>query len=39
MVELCILQKTQRTNGREGVISDNRLDVVVEINYVGFPEA
>lgn len=39
MIELRILQESQRTNGGERIISDNRLDVVVEINDVGFPEA
>jgi hypothetical protein len=39
MVDLGILQQTHGADRREGVLSDNRFDVVVEIDDVGFPEA
>ena len=39
MVHLRILQEPHWANAGERVLSDNRFDLVVEINNVGFPEA
>ena len=39
MVEFGILEQTHRANCWEGVLPDYRLNVVVKINNVGFPEA
>jgi hypothetical protein len=39
MIELGILQQAHGADGWKGVFSDNRLNVVTEINNVGFPEA
>ncbi len=39
MVHLRILQKTHGSNGGEGIISHYRFDVIVKVDYVGFPEA
>jgi hypothetical protein len=39
MIHLRILQQTHRADAGERVLTDNRFDVVVEIYYVGFPEA
>jgi hypothetical protein len=39
MVHFRILQKTHGADGGERIISDNWFDVVVKVDYVGFPEA
>ncbi len=39
MVHFRILQETHGANGGERIFSDYRFDVVVEVDYVGFPEA
>ena len=39
MVHFRILQKTHGSNGGERIIANYRFDIVVEIYYVGFPEA
>ena len=39
MVKLSILEQTHWTNCWEGVFPDYRLNIVVKIDNVGFPEA
>ena len=39
MVHFRILQEPHGANGGEGIFTDDRFDIVVEINNVGFPEA
>ncbi len=39
MVHFRILQESHGPDAGERVLSDDRFDVVIEINNVGFPEA
>ncbi len=39
MVHFRILQETHGADAGERILSDYRFDVVVEVDYVGFPEA
>ncbi len=39
VVHFGVLQKTHGSNGGERIFSDYRFDVIVEVDYVGFPEA
>jgi hypothetical protein len=39
MIHLRILQQSHGTYAGERILTDNRFDVVVEVDYVGFPEA
>ena len=39
MVHFRILQETHRSYAGERVLSDDRLDIIVEVYNVGFPEA
>ena len=39
MVHLGVLEQGHGAEGGEGVLPDDRLDVVVEVDDVGFPEA
>ena len=39
VVHLGILEQIHRPNGRKGILSGQWFGVVVEVDYVGFPEA
>jgi hypothetical protein len=39
MVHLGVLEQARGAEGGEGVFPDDRLDIVVEVDDVGFPEA
>ncbi len=39
MVELRILQQTHGANCWKWVFADDRFDVIVEVDNIGFPEA
>ena len=39
VVHLCIFEQIHRSDGRKGVLSGQWFGVVVEVDYVGFPEA
>ncbi len=39
MIEFRVLQKTHRADSWERIVTDYWLDVIVEVNNVGFPEA
>jgi len=39
MVEFRVLEQAQRANGGERIFSGQWFLVVVEVDYVGFPEA
>jgi len=39
MVHLSILQETERAHGRKWIFTGKRLNIVVKVNNIGFPEA
>gem|GEM_PF-681719 len=39
MVDFRVLQQPHGADAGEGVLTDNRFDIVIEIYNVGFPEA
>ena len=39
MVHFCIFEQIQWTNSGKGILSGQWFGVIVEVDYIGFPEA